>query len=111
MKISSKLPLAFVTAIQEWKNLAAIGAARTEQPSGVSQVGEAVTRTDHATQQNLALVDEMAAGALSMKRQAADVALRAAQRSSAGRLGLKAQPGMRYCIAIASSREPSPCCR
>lgn len=35
-----------------------------------------------------------------------------AQRSSAGRFGLKLQPGIRYCMAMASSRRPSPgCCR
>lgn len=32
------------------------------------------------------------------------------QRSKAGRLGLKAQPGTRNCMAMASSRAPKPCC-
>ncbi len=34
---------------------------------------------------------------------------RASQRTSDGRLGSNFQPGMRNCIALASSRAPSPC--
>ncbi|OZA55185.1 MAG: hypothetical protein B7X79_15835, partial [Acidovorax sp. 17-64-282] len=37
-----------------------INAASSEQASGVAQVGEAVTQMDQATQQNAALVEEMA---------------------------------------------------
>ena len=33
------------------------------------------------------------------------------QRTMQGRLGSNVQPGIRYCIAIASSRAPRPCCR
>ncbi|MBI3100913.1 MAG: HAMP domain-containing protein, partial [Burkholderiales bacterium] len=40
-----------------------INAASSEQASGVAQVGEAVTQMDQATQQNAALVEEMAAAA------------------------------------------------
>ena len=47
-----------------------ISAASAEQSSGVSQVGEAVTQMDHATQQNAALVEESAAAAESMRQQA-----------------------------------------
>ena len=47
-----------------------ISAASNEQASGVAQVGEAVTQMDHATQQNAALVEEMAAAAGSLKSQA-----------------------------------------
>jgi methyl-accepting chemotaxis protein len=47
-----------------------ISAASVEQSSGVSQVGEAVTQMDQATQQNAALVEEMAAAASSLKGQA-----------------------------------------
>jgi len=39
----------------------------------VSQVGEAVTQMDQATQQNAALVEEMAAAASSLKAQAQDL--------------------------------------
>lgn len=47
-----------------------ISAASHEQSLGVAQVGEAVTQMDQATQQNAALVDEMAAAASSLKSQA-----------------------------------------
>ena len=47
-----------------------ISAASTEQSAGVAQVGEAVTHIDHATQQNAALVEEMAAAASGLKGQA-----------------------------------------
>jgi len=47
-----------------------ISAASTEQSLGVAQVGEAVTHMDQATQQNAALVEQMAAAASSLKSQA-----------------------------------------
>ncbi len=47
-----------------------ISAASSEQSQGVSQVGEAITLMDQATQQNAALVEEMAAAAASLKTQA-----------------------------------------
>ncbi len=50
-----------------------ISAASTEQSQGVAQVGEAVVQMDHVTQQNAALVEEMAAAASSLKSQAADL--------------------------------------
>jgi uncharacterized phage infection (PIP) family protein YhgE len=50
-----------------------ISAASTEQSQGVAQVGEAVTQMDQATQQNAALVEEMAAAASSLKSQAGDL--------------------------------------
>ena len=50
-----------------------ISAASTEQSLGVAQVGEAVTQMDQATQQNAALVEEMAAAASSLKAQAQDL--------------------------------------
>ncbi|MDY0747806.1 methyl-accepting chemotaxis protein [Paucibacter sp. R3-3] len=46
-----------------------ISAASGEQSSGVSQVGEAVTHIDQATQQNAALVEQMAAAASGLKSQ------------------------------------------
>ncbi|OWQ86918.1 hypothetical protein CDN99_19630 [Roseateles aquatilis] len=49
-----------------------ISAASIEQSGGVTQVGEAVTQMDRATQQNAALVEESAA-ADGMKRQAAEM--------------------------------------
>src|SRR3989338_1206616 len=50
-----------------------ISAASTEQSQGVAQVGEAVTQMDQTTQQNAALVEEMAAAASSLKSQAQDL--------------------------------------
>ena len=47
-----------------------ISAASTEQSQGVAQVGEAVTQMDQTTQQNAALVEEMAAAASSLNHQA-----------------------------------------
>jgi methyl-accepting chemotaxis protein len=50
-----------------------INAASSEQASGVAQVGEAVTQMDQATQQNAALVEEMAAAAGSLSSQAQEL--------------------------------------
>jgi methyl-accepting chemotaxis protein-1 (serine sensor receptor) len=50
-----------------------ISAASNEQSLGVSQVGEAVTQMDQVTQQNAALVEEMAAAAGSLKTQALEL--------------------------------------
>ncbi len=47
-----------------------ISAASNEQSAGVSQIGEAITHIDHVTQQNAALVQEMAAAASRLKSQA-----------------------------------------
>jgi methyl-accepting chemotaxis protein len=50
-----------------------ISSASSEQSAGVGQVGEAVTQMDHATQQNAALVEEMAAAASSLNSQAREL--------------------------------------
>jgi methyl-accepting chemotaxis protein-1 (serine sensor receptor) len=50
-----------------------ISAASNEQALGVAQVGEAVTQMDQTTQQNAALVEEMAAAASSLKSQAQEL--------------------------------------
>jgi methyl-accepting chemotaxis protein len=50
-----------------------ISAASNEQSQGVAQVGEAVTQMDQVTQQNAALVEEMAAAANNLKSQAQDL--------------------------------------
>lgn len=50
-----------------------ISAASSEQAWGVAQVGETVTQMDQATQQNAALVEEMAAAASSLKTQAQEL--------------------------------------
>ena len=50
-----------------------ISAASSEQSQGVAQVGEAVTQMDQTTQQNAALVEESAAAADSLRKQAQDL--------------------------------------
>jgi len=60
-----------VTSIKRVTDIMAeISAASREQSLGVSQVGEAVGQLDQTTQQNAALVEEMAAAAGSLKGQA-----------------------------------------
>ena len=56
-----------VTSIQKSTNLMReISSASNEQANGVAQVGEAVTLMDQTTQQNAALVEQMAAAANSL---------------------------------------------
>ncbi|MBC3830604.1 MCP four helix bundle domain-containing protein [Undibacterium amnicola] len=50
-----------------------ISASSHEQALGVTQVGEAVTHMDESTQQNAALVEEMAAAASTLKFQATEL--------------------------------------
>jgi uncharacterized phage infection (PIP) family protein YhgE len=50
-----------------------ISAASNEQSLGVSLVGEAVSQMDQTTQQNAALVEQMAAAASSLKAQAQEL--------------------------------------
>lgn len=50
-----------------------ISAASSEQSAGVLQVGESVSHMDQMTQQNAALVEQMAAAASSLKSQAHDL--------------------------------------
>ncbi len=50
-----------------------ISMASSEQSTGVSQIGEAVIQMDQVTQQNAALVEEMAAAATSLRTQADDL--------------------------------------
>lgn len=63
-----------VTSIKRVTDLMGeISAASLEQSQGVSQVGEAVAQMDQVTQQNAALVEEMAAAASSLQTQAGDL--------------------------------------
>ena len=63
-----------VTAIQQVSHLMAdISTASDEQHVGVTQIGEAVQQIDMATQQNAALVEEMAAAASSLQEQAQEL--------------------------------------
>ncbi len=53
--------------------MAEISTASREQAAGVSQIGEAVTQMDKNTQQNSAMVEEMAAAALGLKSLAQEL--------------------------------------
>jgi methyl-accepting chemotaxis protein len=55
------------------ETMGAITTASAEQSAGVAQVGEAVHRMDQTTQQNAALVEQIAAAAASLKSQAQDL--------------------------------------
>ena len=72
-----------------------ISTASTEQAMGVAQVGEAVTHMDHATQQNAALVEEMAAAATSLKSQADGLVQIVAQFDLGGQRATTASAGLR----------------
>jgi methyl-accepting chemotaxis protein len=50
-----------------------ISAASSEQAMGVAQVGEAISQMDQTTQQNSALVEQMAAAASGLKTQAGEL--------------------------------------
>lgn len=52
-----------------------ISHSTAEQSTGIAHVGESVSQIDHMTQQNAALVEEAAAAADSMRRQAHDLEL------------------------------------
>lgn len=63
-----------VTSIQRVTDIMGqISAASNEQSLGVAQIGEAVTQMDQVTQQNAALVEQMAAAAGSLKSQAQEL--------------------------------------
>ncbi|MEG2279073.1 MAG: methyl-accepting chemotaxis protein [Comamonas sp.] len=63
-----------VTAIRQVSDLVGeISAASKEQSQGVGQVSDAVAQMDQTTQQNAALVEESAAAAEGLKRQAQEL--------------------------------------
>jgi methyl-accepting chemotaxis protein len=53
--------------------MGSISAASEQQSSGVRQVGEAVNQMDRTTQQNASLVEQSAAAAESLRRQAREL--------------------------------------
>jgi len=63
-----------VNAIQHLTDIMGkISAASVDQSQGVGQISDAVAQIDQTTQQNAALVEEMAAAAASLKSQAHDL--------------------------------------
>jgi len=63
-----------VTSIKRVTDIVSeISVASNEQAAGVAEVGEAITQMDRVTQQNAALVEEMAAAAASLRGQSSDL--------------------------------------
>ncbi|MDD0812948.1 methyl-accepting chemotaxis protein [Curvibacter sp. RS43] len=82
-----------VGAIQRVSDIVSeISAATGQQSTGVGQVGEAVTQMDHTTQQNAALVEEMAAAATGLKNQAQELVQAVSVFRLDGRAALEASP-------------------
>lgn len=80
-----------------------IAAASREQSTGVSQVGEAVTQLDQVTQQNAALVEEMAAATNALKSQAQDLV----RTVAAFKLGSDHQPAQVLSLGAVRSNNAS----
>jgi methyl-accepting chemotaxis protein len=63
-----------VTAIRTVSDIVAdISVSSSDQSTGVAEIGDAIHRMDQATQQNAALVEQMAAAAGSLQSQAAEL--------------------------------------
>jgi methyl-accepting chemotaxis protein len=71
-----------------------ISAASTEQSQGVEQIQEAVTQMDQVTQQNAALVEEMAAAAGSLRGQAQDLVQAVSVFRLSAEAGLSSPPAL-----------------
>ena len=86
-----------------------ISSASNEQASGVAQIGEAVQSMDQVTQQNAALVEQMAAAAGSLKGQAMDlVQVVATFKVSEGEMTARAAPARRSSPPNAPRSAPRP---
>ncbi len=93
-----------VTSIKRVTDLMGeISSASNEQSLGVAQVGEAVSQMDQTTQQNAALVEEMAAAASGLKNQAQDLV----QTVAGFNLGGQGGGGSSYRRPVSQSR-PRP---
>ncbi|CAM8669744.1 Tar Methyl-accepting chemotaxis protein [Comamonadaceae bacterium] len=95
-----------------------ISAASNEQSAGVAQVGEAITSMDRTTQQNAALVEEMAAAASSLKSQATELVhvvsvfkLAAGQQVASTSASLEAPAARRPALPVASKQAIAPATR
>ncbi len=71
-----------------------ISAASSEQSAGVAKVGQAVAEMDSNTQQNAALVEEMAASAEGLKNQAHALVQTVSVFQLGGKSAAKAAPGV-----------------
>jgi methyl-accepting chemotaxis protein len=72
-----------------------ISAASSDQSMGVSEIGSAIKQMDQVTQQNAALVEEMAAAASSLKSQAQELV----QTVAVFKLGTKDSHHTAVCVA------------
>jgi methyl-accepting chemotaxis protein len=89
-----------VSAIKKASDLVGeISSASNEQAAGVAQVGEAVTQMDQATQQNAALVEQMAAAAGSLKSQSEDLVSTVAAFKLDARAGSDSRSSARRWVA------------
>ncbi|OJX27805.1 MAG: hypothetical protein BGO75_09545 [Burkholderiales bacterium 68-20] len=90
-----------------------ISAASREQSTGVAQVGEAITQMDQATQQNAALVEEMAAAASGLKTQALQLVNTVAtfRTGAQGAAAPAPQNASRTAQAMPAARQPAPALR
>ena len=86
-----------------------ISASSEEQSRGVQQIAEAVTVIDQGTQQNAALVEEMAAAASSLENQAAALVQAMAVFRMAGEAlsQPKAMPAPAFATAPSPARAPA----
>jgi methyl-accepting chemotaxis protein len=103
-----------VTAIQQVADIVTeISSASNEQSLGVSQVGEAVSQMDQVTQQNAALVEQMAAAAASLRGQSQDLVqtvavFKLAAGDAMQRPVLTAAPAQRRTPPMRSAGKPVP---
>jgi methyl-accepting chemotaxis protein len=77
-----------------------ISAASSEQSQGVGQIGEAIHQIDQVTQQNAALVEEIAAAASSLKSQAQELVRAVAV--------FKLAPGQERGLSASTARTSAP---
>jgi methyl-accepting chemotaxis protein len=89
--------------------MAEISSASVEQSGGVSQVGQAITTLDENTQQNAALVEEMASAATALNEQAHELVQAVAVFKLAHDSGAAPQPARaRAAVAgIAKAARPA----
>jgi methyl-accepting chemotaxis protein len=85
-----------------------ISAASSEQSQGVGQISEAVTHMDHVTQQNAALVEQMAAAASSLKMQAQDLVQTVATFKLSPGHGAEHQPSSKPPVALRTGAAAMP---
>ena len=103
-----------VASIQRVSDLAGeISSASSEQALGVAQVGVAITGMDQTTQQNSALVEQMAAAASSLKTEAKDLVntvsvFNLGTNESATRVAVRSEPSLKMASGQVERRSVRP---